>query len=309
MSHMRVAVGIVGFKNADDVSRCIEALARSTHADFEIVVCENGGPEAHAALVQRVPASLPGGQRVRILQAPRNLGYAGGVNACLAAAPDADAWWVLNPDTVPAPETMDRLVARLAAGDCDAVGSTVHFPDGVVQSHGGQWQRLFARAVSLGYGSKLDETPDPQEIERAQNYLNGASMFVGRRFLEAVGPMREDYFLYCEEVEWCLRAKKRGMRLGYAPDAPVLHYQGTTMGNFWQLTRRARLSIHLGERNRLLLTKDHDPGLLVFVGASAFTLFAYRYGRRLAWRQYIYAIVGWWAGLRGERGAPQWAAS
>jgi N-acetylglucosaminyl-diphospho-decaprenol L-rhamnosyltransferase len=306
---MFVAVAIVGFRNADDVVRCVAALARSTHPDFEIVVCENGGAEAHAALASRLPAALSGGQPVRILKAPRNLGYAGGVNACLAAAEDADAWWVLNPDTEPAPLTMERLVARLSAGDSDAVGCTVHFPDGLVQSHGGRWQGGLARASSIGYGSRVEDPVDPREIERAQNYLNGASMFVGRRFLREVGPMREDYFLYCEEVEWCLRARKLGMRLGYAADAPVLHYQGTTMGNFWQFRRRARLSVHLNERNRILLTKDHYPALVLGVGVSAFALFLYRYGRRMAWRQYLYALGGWWAGVRGERGAPRWAPS
>ena len=96
-----VAVCIVGYRNPDDFVLCLAALARSRHADFEVVVCENGGPEAFDQLTKVLPAALPGGQPVRAILAPGNLGYAGGVNVCLAAAPDADAWWILNPDTEP----------------------------------------------------------------------------------------------------------------------------------------------------------------------------------------------------------------
>ena len=80
-----------------------------------------------------------------------------------------------------------------------------------------------ARAESIGNGSQLDAPLDAAQVEREQSYLNGASMLVGRRFLEAVGPMREDYFLYAEESEWFLRAARRGMRLGFAPAARVMH--------------------------------------------------------------------------------------
>jgi hypothetical protein len=47
---MHVAVAIVGFRNEGDIVRCLGALEASTHRDFEIVICENGGPEAYARL-------------------------------------------------------------------------------------------------------------------------------------------------------------------------------------------------------------------------------------------------------------------
>src|ERR1700677_3026450 len=122
---MRLAVAIVGYRNPDDLVRCIAALEASTYQDYQVVICENGGEAAYQALRDCLPTTLRGGQPVRLIPAAGKLGFAGGVNVCLAATLDADAWWVLNPDTEPYPETMARLVARLAAGDCDAVGSTL----------------------------------------------------------------------------------------------------------------------------------------------------------------------------------------
>ena len=303
---MRIAVAIVGFRNPEDVARCLEALASSTWRDFEVIICENGGDEAYKALVQMIPSRLPAGQTVRAVLAEGNLGYAGGVNRCMEETAHAKAWWILNPDTQPAPETMARLVTRLEAGDCDAVGSTVHLADGRVQSHGGRWTGWLARAVSIGHGSPLSARPDPAKIERSQNYLNGASMMVGRRFVETVGPMPEEYFLYCEEVEWCLRGGQRGMRLGFAPDALVLHHAGTTTGSYDEITRRPRTPIYLNERNKILTTMDRYPARLPVAALASLALIFVRFGRHRAWRQVGYALQGWAAGLANNRGAPRW---
>jgi len=304
---MHVAVAIVAYRNPEDVVRCLRALAGSAHTDFEVVICENGGPPAYEALKAVLRDPLPGGQPVHAVLASGNLGYAGGVNLCIRESAGADAWWVLNPDTEPSPNALARMAARLAAGDCDAVGNTLQFPSGKVQSHGGRWRAALARAVSIGYGAPLQPAPDPTGVEAAQNYLNGASMLVSRRFVETAGLMQEDYFLYCEEVEWCLRARAKGLRLGFAPDAVVLHEQGTSTGNAPSLKARSRVSVHLGERNRLLLTRDRYPALLAVAAAAALVLLVLRFGRGRAWRQLGWALQGWAAGMAGQRGAPPWA--
>ena len=301
-----VAVAIVSYRSADDVADCLQALAASRYADFEVVVCENGGAAAFDALKASVGPSLPSGQAVRLICAERNLGFAGGVNRAMAAAPDADAWWVLNPDTCPEPDALGALVARLSRGDCEAVGCAVLMTTGQVQSYGGYWQRRLARAVSLGYGGPVSAPVDSGQIEQRQNYLNGACMLVGRAFVAAAGPMREDYFLYCEEVEWCLRGLKAGMRLGFADHAAVLHKQGTSTGAHADLRTRSKLSVYLNERNRVLLSRDCFPGALPLAIFAVLVTLLIRFGKRGAWRQIGYGVQGWWAGVANRRGAPDW---
>jgi GT2 family glycosyltransferase len=96
------------------------------------------------------------------------------------------------------------------------------------------------------------------------------------------------------------------MRLGFAPGALVLHYQGTTTGNSPDVTKNTRPSIHLVERNKLLLTRDYYPLRILIVALVAFVTLFLRYPRRGAWRQLRYALGGWLAGLRNERGPPPW---
>jgi len=303
---MHVAICIVGFRNPHDIAACLKALESSTHTDFEVVICENGGREAFEVLVQTLPAKLAGGQSVRAADAGSNLGYAGGINRCIAGAPDADAWWVLNPDTVPDRAALAHLCARLEAGGCAAVGGTIHDADGRVESRGGQWKPWLARAVSVDNGLRLGEAPGPAAAAERVNYLSGASMLVGREFVERVGLMREDYFLYAEEVEWCLRGVQAGLKLGLAPQANVLHQQGTSTGSVHDIGSRGRMPVYLDERNKILVTRDRYPARLIVAAGAAFILLFLRFARRGAWAQLGYGLSGWLAGLGNERGPPLW---
>ena len=305
---MHVVIAIVGFRNAGDVSGCLAALSKSTYADFEVAICENGGADAYAALRAAIPSVLAGGQPVTPILAPANLGYAGGVNLCLRRFPEAGAWWILNPDTQPHADALAALVERLERGDCDAVGGVVHGADGRVQLRGGLWRSWLARPVAIDTGQSIDEAADGARIERTQNFLSGASMLVGRRFVETAGLMREDFFLYCEEVDWCLRAMAKGLKLGFAPRALVLHDSGSTTGGAAPMRERPRTPVYLGERNKMLLTRDLYGARMAVAAPAAVALLFLRYARRGAWRQFGFGLSGWWAGLRGERGAPRWIA-
>jgi hypothetical protein len=80
------------------------------------------------------------------------------------------------------------------------------------------------------------------------------------------------------------------------------------MGDFADLRARGPLSIHLSERNKINLTRDCYPRLTPWVIAVSLPLLLYRFGRRRAWRQCLYGLGGWWAGIRAERGPPGWLA-
>jgi N-acetylglucosaminyl-diphospho-decaprenol L-rhamnosyltransferase len=309
MAKVHVAVSIVGYRNADDIVRCLAALGHSQYNTYEVIICENGGAKAYQELIVALPSVLPDGQSVRVVQAESNLGYGGGVNACLREVPGADAWWILNPDTEPYPLAMSLQVKKIIEGNYDAVGCTIHLPNDKIQSHGGNWNPWLGRAVSIGHSSSMSDIVDADYVEKTQNYLNGASMMITRRFLDVVGYMREDYFLYCEEVEWCLRGKQRGMKLGYTPDALVKHYQGTTTGSAAKIIDRTQMSVYLNARNQILLTRDRFPSKLPVTVICAVFVLLLKYARRGAWKQFGYAMRGWAAGLGNQRGQPCWLAS
>lgn len=303
---MHIAIAIVTFRNAGEIVSCLNALADAKYTDFDVVICENGGTEAYRQLKDSIPDQLAGGQKVEAILAPGNLGYAGGVNVCMQARPDADAWWIVNPDTVPDRNALAAMVRRLERGDCCAVSSVLHTPKGRVQAYGGHWRSWLARCESIGIGAPISDTPNVTAVEAQTDYILGASMLVGRQMVDRVGLMREDYFLYCEEVEWGLRARAAGLTFGLAPDALVAHDQGGTTGSAMGHRERPRMPIYLDERNKLNVVRDTTPTRLPVAALASFALMFMRYGRRGAWRQWGFAMSGWMAGLRNDRGLPPW---
>ena len=150
---LSVNVIIVSYKSVADIRNCLEALGKSTYANFKVQICENGGTAAYDEICAALPKKLPGGQPVQIFLSSGNLGYGGGINHCLDVGGEADAYWILNPDTIPAPDALAGMVARLEQGDCDAVGHDLTLPDGNLAARaGGVWHIWAARPISLEHG-------------------------------------------------------------------------------------------------------------------------------------------------------------
>ncbi len=327
---MSVVVIIIGFRRSADILACLGHLEEMREPDFAVHVCENGGDGSYRELVGALqpmlsldaakgnaakPASIAEsayfltrgtGRGVVLHRAVRNLGYAGGINAVLASIEQDPAWdavWILNPDTEPYPDALLALRQRAEAGGYGIVGSRIVLKEsGRIQMYGGRWRTWMARGLNLGRGAPASATPDIEAIERETDYVCGASMYVTREFVRAVGKMEEGYFLYVEEVDWCFRRGR--LKLGYAHDSVILHEQGTTIGSASRRRERAPLSVYLDERNKLLFTRKFFPKRYPLVVLSTLMLTT-QYVAVGAFGNFRFALAGWLAGIRGELGQPK----
>lgn len=302
-----IVVCLVAYRNSDDIMRCLSALALQSYPDFEVIICENGGAASYVTLLACLPERLANGQTVAAISDETNPGYAGGINRCIAARPGASGYWILNPDTIPEQQALGAMVHAVATGHIDAAGGPIVLPSGVLQTCGGKWQPLLAYSTAICKGVPLDQCPEPEVVAQSLSFISGASLFVSDEFLRVAGLMREDYFLYGEEVEWCLRASALGLRLGFCRDAVVMHYQGTTTGSAGDIGQQSRLAIYCDERNRILTLRDTADRPTVVLGIlGALILIVLRYVRRGAFRSMMNALHGWWSGVRDKRGKPAW---
>ena len=331
-----VVVVVVSFRRPHDIVNCLASLQYSSHTAFEVIVVENGGAAAfrrlQSALCEsyganpdpRTPfasvadpntakgtqlrwdrALLPGGQPVLLIDAGDNLGYAGAINLALDCLDKNRRWhgvWILNPDTQPAPSALEMVVKCAEQQGVGLVGSRlVDSTHQTIQMRGGaRLRRMIGRSTALGYGEPATSPANTPEIERRLEWISGAAIYATRAFIEAVGPMNDRYFLYCEDVDWSLR---RGpFRLGYAHDAVVLHIGGTTTGRVSGLP--SDLTIYLSERNRLLLTRDHFPLIYPLTVMTACVSLV-EYLLRGDLHAFVVGLRGWFAGLKGETGRPE----
>jgi len=195
------------------------------------------------------------------IQAGENRGFAAGNNIGLKymlKKDDYDAVWLLNPDTLILPDTLTKLVAyaQKKPSDVGIIGTALlyhHAPE-TLQALGGGFNPCFATGRHiLGHSPYTQETLEKFKLEDVDMII-GASMLIRREVLKKVGLLEEDYFLYFEEIDYALRAKKEGYHLGIEPDAIVYHKEGASINN-----NASQFSDFYAMRNRLLVTSKLQP--------------------------------------------------
>ena len=200
-----------------------------------------------------------------LIQTGSNLGFAGGNNVGIKHAlshSDCEYIWVLNNDTIVDKQSLKELVKKyLISQDSGICSSTLLYYNKpkVIQALGGaQYFQLFGYIRHIGCGKKYSQDIDTEKIEKIIDYPVGASMLVGRSFLESVGLMCEDYFLYFEELDWAIRCRLNGYRLVYAKESIVYHKEGaSTGGNTKESDKKSLISDIYSIKNKIIITKRY----------------------------------------------------
>ncbi len=224
-----VTAVVVTFDSEAVIDGCLDALA--AHApDVAVVVVDNGSTDRTRQLV------AARGPHVRLVESPRNGGYAAGINLGAGHAAPGDDLLVLNPDARVRAGAVEGLSTALAAaGTGIAVPRLVH-PDGstaLSQRRTPTVLRALGEAVlggeRAGRVDALGEIvvgPARYAAPSVVAWASGAAMLVDRRCHEALGGWDESFFLYAEETDLCLRVADRGWLTRYTPDAVVEHIGG-----------------------------------------------------------------------------------
>lgn len=128
----------------------------------------------------------------------------------------------------------------------------------MIQGDGGGWANRWTGITGGVNHAAPRETPLPDPA--GFDFVPGANVMVTREFLETVGPMREDYFLYYEEVDWAMR--RGALRIGYAPEGTVYHHGGASIGSPTAARRGSPFSNYFLYRNRQRFVARFNPAAL-----------------------------------------------
>ncbi|MBK9162172.1 MAG: glycosyltransferase family 2 protein [Nitrosomonadales bacterium] len=225
-----VSVVIVNY-NAGEL--LLESAAQACRQAEQVIVVDNASGDGSIAALR---SALP---MVRIIVNDANLGFAAACNIGARAAVGHHLLF-LNPDCVLEPGALAVLVRAVqSAEDIGMVGGMLTNQDGTEQAGGRRavptpW-RSFVRAFGLRslaqrYPRLFDDftlhkqpLPDrPVEVEA----ISGACMLVRRDALEEIGLLDEGYFMHCEDLDWCMRFRRKGWKILFVPDARMVHHKG-----------------------------------------------------------------------------------
>ena len=279
----RVTIILVNWNGWRDTIECLDSLLLLEYPDFRIVVCDNGsGDESlkeiknwadcnnvkyaeYQRAVAETDGSLVFDPLLTLIRNEENLGFAGGNNVGLryaTARGDADYCWLLNNDTVVEPDALTHMVTRLQQhpefGICGSTILLYHDRQRIQALGGGHYFRWIGLPWHYGRFTGWGKTINLQRAETWMNYVEGASMLVSRQFLDKVGLLCEDYFIYFEEADWAIRAEGR-FKLAYAPLSIVYHKVGGTVGTSSNPAKMSYICDYFNIRNRLLFTRRFYP--------------------------------------------------
>ena len=240
-----VSVVIPNWNGAAHLPTCLGALRAQTFRDVEVIVVDNASTDDSVGLLGReYPEAC-------VIRLDRNCGFTGACNTGLRAA-QGEFLILLNNDTEAAPDWLAEVVAAFER----------HSEAGMVASK----MLLFDRRDLLhtaGDVFKTDGTPGNRgvwEEDRGQFTegpvfsANGGSAAYRKAMLDQIGPLDEDFFFSCEDVDLAWRAQLAGWQCVYAPRAVVYHKLSASGGG-------VTASFHDGRNFLYLLAKD-VPGFV-----------------------------------------------
>jgi len=243
---MDLSIVIVTFNSARHIDACLRSLPAALEGlTSEIAVVDNASSDGTAA---RARAGFPG---VRVIENGGNLGFAAAVNAGIAATTGRYVVW-LNPDTrVESGRFADVVDWFEAHPDVGIAGLRLIDGEGRVEPSdrgfpsyhsalGHRYSMLTRIWPSNPFSTKYLRSTGARDAPREADWVSGAALVHRREVAERLAGLDEQFFMYCEDVDFCYRALAAGWRTGYVPLVTVRHEIGGSAARVMPAMIRAR---------------------------------------------------------------------
>jgi GT2 family glycosyltransferase len=252
-----LSVIIVNYNGGDLVRQCLEYLWPQLAPGHEVFLVDNNSTDGSTDELEAMFGGL------RVIRNGSNVGYARANNQALALARGVYLL-LLNPDVRLDPGALTSAVTFLERNPgVSILGARVLRPNGRLDPPArrsfktpetylfkvtGLW-RLFPHHRRFGryYLSYLDEN----QVSDVDSVV-GAFLMIRRSVVEQIGPLDERFFMYCEDEDWCWRAKQAGWRVVYQPEVVVHHIKGASSSQYpLQMALHFHRSLWLFHRKNL----------------------------------------------------------
>ena len=296
---MKIAVLVVNWNGGALLSRCLQSLARQRRPPDQIIVVDNGSTDESLAIAE------PWCRGVQVIRLTENVGFARANNIAAAAARQADALALLNPDAFAEPgwlEALEGAAQRLPEAAAFASQMRLDGAPDLLDGAGDSYH-VSGRAWRNGHQQPASSGPSG-EVEVFAPCA--AAALYRRDAFEEAGGFDERFFCYFEDVDLGFRLRLLGYRCFYVPEAIVRHVSSALSGY------RSNFAVYHGERNAVWTFVKNMPAPLLWrylpqhlaLNLAALIFYPWRGQGRAAWRAKFDALRGLGAAL-GQRRAVQ----
>lgn len=259
----KISIVIVNWNGKGDTVVALASLKKmdTRGHDVSVIVVDNGSTNNSASVIHKAHPW------VTLIEIGKNLGFTGGNNVGIKRAIEsgADFVWLLNNDIIAHKNALTILDA-FSDRAVGIAGSKIYFAPGreyhkeryskseqgrVFWFAGGlvDWGNMYAShrgvdEVDEGQYDMVEETP----------FITGCSMMIKREVIENIGYLDDKFYLYLEDFDYCLRARRAGYKLMYVPSSVIWHVNAGSSGGPGNPMHEYYLT-----RNRLLVGMRYAP--------------------------------------------------
>lgn len=228
-----LSVIIVSFNTKELLEKCLaRVFASKTSHSFDVFVVDNASSDGSAGMVEKRFDS------VKLIRNAQNLGYAKANNQALALA-SGRYILLLNSDMEIQADTFDKMIRFMDNNPTVGISSPrVEKPDGTLDHacrrsfpnpansffYVTGLSKLFPESAFSSYS--MDSYPEDEILE--VDSVMGAFLMIRKDAVDKIGPLDERFFMYGEDLDWCMRAKQAGFKVMYVPITRVVHHKGSS---------------------------------------------------------------------------------
>lgn len=260
-----INIVILNWNGYNDTSELLESLFKITYSNYKIIVVDNNSENDELEKLKKNYSD-----KVQIIPCKENLGYAGGNNVGIKFSFEekADFVLLLNNDTTVEPNFLEPLVNKIISSE--QIGITApqinYFNEPhIVWSAGGKISWL--KGSGFAESNKMETEAD--KSDKQVSFVSGCCMLVKREVFLNVGLFDENYFLYNEDSDLCLRTLKSGYEIYISPQSKIYHKVNSSTEKKLLL-----LPLYYTTRNRLYFAKKNFRKIYYLTFIYIFTTMA-----------------------------------
>lgn len=226
-----VYIILVNYNGINDTINCIDSLSKIKYDNYKILVVDNASRDGSVKKIKD--------KNIELIELKENIGFAGGNNKGIEVAlkENADYVLLLNNDTEVEPYFLNHLVDRAEKDkSIGCVGGKIYYFDNknIIWFAGGKINRFTGKTHHIG-ADEIDK--GMYDVPMEQDYITGCMMLVRTSVFRKTGFMKDTYFLYYEETDWCVRMRNDGYKLIYEPNAVIYHKVSNSTKNINEVVK------------------------------------------------------------------------
>ena len=250
MINSKVAIIVVNWKKYDITSSCIESILNSTNSNFKIILVDN---ESDNKKVKNFKYK----NEIEIIQNKKNEGFskANNIGIDYALKNNYDYTILINNDTIVEKNLIEVLLKTAQAKNFSAVQPLIlKYSGKEIWNAGGRINYFFGNFITRKkVGNSLNSSHELTE------WLTGCCCLFKTKIFKEIGKLDESFFAYYEDVDFSLRLKKYGYKIGFTSKTHIYHYE--SFSSISNNSKGGKLSPHihyLNIRNHILILKKHS---------------------------------------------------